>query len=635
MFRPRSDAIQIGVDSFKVPARNGNSFSENSIVRFNLERNMGMADLANSYLEMEVELNHPNNGPLVDATMPMVSLDRDIGGSCLIEEMHIRSEGRPIESLRHYAEYAKIHYNATKSEAITNKRTRLEGVAKSYMPQDNSFYTNNQPVNAVNANATNNGLTLAFNNYYKPIRRKICIPLLGGIFTSPRSFPLMGMPLEVELIMAKHLRVLRVANTGDGFNAVAVQPILQDGTGVTLSSIFLTGRSQFNTPGGGADAGVIPNPTVALTEGEEQLNALNNCWYRPGQVVRLYVAANSDIAIDNIGGDYGFLAGEAVGGVNRTIQSVKVISSAGATPAQRGAICITFTRPLYLTAAAGGQNNGSTGLSISTTDQSGTPLVVPINAVTDPATPGPFGYQVFNPRLVIQKVIPPPQVMSQMAGAISRGGMNMDIVSWTAIDNAVPAGQTNTTNILPIDLSRVKSIMSLPTNTNNQDSILNSNAIQGANLNASQYQYQVDGKLIPSRVCDLRVEQFPVVLTPPADTTLKPYRIGSFVSGFHRYEVEKALRSANIDYTNTNFLTNNPSALDAIPQNYNQTEPGAWFVGRSFGAGVGSSKNLVGKSVLLYLNYNTANNTVGKLIKNFVVHVRTISLDMNGVSVFY
>ena len=177
--------------------------------------------------------------------------------------------------------------------------------------------------------------------------------------------------------------------------------------------------------------------------------------------------------------------------------------------------------------------------------------------------------------------------------------------------------------------------MSLPTNTNNQDSILNSNAIQGANLNASQYQYQVDGKLIPDRVVDLRVEQFPAVLTPPADQILKPYRVGSFVSGFHRYETEKALRSANIDYTNTNFLTNNPSALDAIPQNYNQTEPGAWFVGRSFGAGVGSSKNLVGKSVLLYLNYNTANNTVGKLIKNFVVHVRTISLDMNGVSVFY
>ena len=631
MFMPRSDAVQIGYDSFKVPARNGTNFSENSIVRFNLERNMGMADLSNSYLELEVELNHPNSSDLVNASMPMMSLERDIGGSCLIEEMHIRSEGRPIESLRHYAEYAKIHYNATKSEAITNKRSRLEGVAKSYMPQDNSFYTNNQPIASIAVNSAVNGITLATNNYWEPIRRKLCIPLLGGIFTSPRSFPLMGMPLEVELIMAKHLRVLRVCNVGDGINQLAVQDIAAGIAGIELSTIYINGRSQFNNPGGGAAASITPNTVTALAEGEEQLNQLNNCWFRPGQVVRVYAPAGSDIAVDNVGGGFATLAGDNEGGTNRTIQSVKVIDQTGPA-AQRGHIAITFTDALSTGAA--GNNAGSTGLSVSTTDQSGNPLVVTVNG-TNPATPGPFGYQVFNPRLVIQKVIPPPQVMSQMAAAISRGGMNMDIVSWTAIDNAVPAGQTNTTNILPIDLSRVKSIMSVPTNTNNQDNILNSNAIQGANLNSFQYQYQVDGKLIPDRVVDLRVERFPVVLTPPADQTLKPYRIGSFVSGFHRYEAEKTLRSANIDYTNTNFLTNNPSTLDSIANNYNQTEPGCWFVGRSFGAGVGSSKNLVGKSVLLYLNYNTANNTVGKLIKNFVVHIRTISLDMNGVSVFY
>ncbi len=623
---PRSDAVQIGYDSFKVPARNGNAFSEGNIVRFNLERNMGMADLANSYLEMEVELVHPtNNTDALKNTMPMVSLESDIGASSLIEEMHIRSEGRPIESLRHYAEFAKIHYNATKSEAIMNKRCRLEGCAKSYMPQDNSFFTNNQPIASVAAaNSAVNGITIATNNFGKAIRRKVCLPLLGGIFTSPRSFPLMGMPLEVELIMAQHLRVIRVCNIGDGRTSVRVADQAAGLAGVELSTVYIQDRAQFNTPGSNSAAGITPNSVTALTEGEEQLNQLNNCWFRPGQVVRILAPAGSDIQANN--GDY------AGGGINRTIQSIKVIDQLNNVNVNfLGMIAITFTTPI--TGAAGGA--GSTGITIDTVDATtaGLPLTV-VGGGAD-INQGQFGYQVFNPRLVIQKVIPPPQVMSQMASAISRGGMNMDIVSWTAIDNAVPAGQTNTTNILPIDLSRVKSIMSVPTNTNVQDSVLNSNAIQGANLNAFQYQYQVDGKLIPDRVVDMRVERFPVVLTPLNDETLKPYRIGSFVSGFHRYEAEKALRSANIDYTNTNFLTNNPSTLNTITNNYNQTEPGSWFVGRSFGAGVGSSKNLVGKSVLLYLNYNTANNTVGKLIKNFVVHIRTISLDMNGVSVFY
>ena len=618
MFQPRSDAVQIGYDSFKVPARNGNSFSEGNIVRFQLERNMGMADLSNSYLEMEVELQHPTNSNAENLTMPMVSLESDIGASSLIEEMHIRSEGRPIESLRHYAEFAKIHYNATKSESVVNKRCRLEGCANSYMPQDNSFFTNNQPIIAVQAvNTAVNGITNASANFYRAIRRKVCIPLLGGIFTSPRSFPLMGMPLEVELIMAKHLRVIRVCNIGDGRTSVRGANQAAGIANIQLSTVYVQDRAQFNTPGGNAAAGITPNSATALAEGEEQLNSLNNCWFRPGQVVR--------VLADN--GEFLAMPGYIDGGLTRTIQSVKVVDDQSNDANHLGMIAITFTSAISTGVAA------TINITIDTVNATGTPLTV---VGAPDINQGQFGYQVFNPRLVVQKVIPPPQVMSQMASAISRGGMNMDIVSWTAIDNAVPAGQTNTTNILPIDLSRVKSIMSLPTNTSVQDSILNSNAIQGANLNAFQYQYQVDGKLVPDRVVDLRVERFPVVVQAPNDSVLKPYRVGSFVSGFHRYEVEKTLRSSNIDYTNTNFLTNNPSTLDGtLTNNYNQSEPGSWFVGRSFGAGVGSSKNLVGKSVLLYLNYNTANNTVGKLIKNFVVHIRTISLDMNGVSVFY
>ena len=51
---------------------------------------------------------------------------------------------------------------------------------------------------------------------------------------------------------------------------------------------------------------------------------------------------------------------------------------------------------------------------------------------------------------------------------------------------------------------------------------------------------------MPDRRVDLTVENFPVVLQTAQDFTLKPYRLGSFTSGFHRFEVEKALRSADI-----------------------------------------------------------------------------------------
>jgi len=210
----------------------------------------------------------------------------------------------------------------------------------------------------------------------------------------------------------------------------------------------------------------------------------------------------------------------------------------------------------------------------------------------------------------------------------------MDIMSWTNIDNAIPAGQTNTTSIMPIDLSRVKSILCVPTSQTNTDAAFTGNALQGQYLNATEYQFQIDNKLIPDRRVGLTVESFPNVVITPADATLKPYRIGSFVGGFHRYEIEKALRSANIDVTNTHFLTNNPANFNTIANNFTAMNPGTWIIGRSMGAGVGSSKNLVGKSCILYLNYN-ANSNVGKLLRNFIVHVRTISVGMDGVSVFY
>ena len=56
-----------------------------------------------------------------------------------------------------------------------------------------------------------------------------------------------------------------------------------------------------------------------------------------------------------------------------------------------------------------------------------------------------------------------------------------------------------------------------------------------------------------------------------------------------------------------NLLNNNPTNYNT-GVNFNAVEPGCWFVGRSLGAGVGTSQNLTSKSVMLYLNYQTGNN---------------------------
>ena len=620
MFKPKSDAVKIGQDSFKIPARNGVQFSSQSILRFDVTRQCGFIDASNSYLEMEVELSNPTNTAAQNAAQPMVCLERDIGCQSLINQLTIRAEGgRVVEEIPNYNTYAKIHYNATKTEGALNRRSKLEGTAASYMPQENPYHTANKVISAVqvgtfNAGLPTNGLTNA-NQCWNKKRLKVCLPLLGGIFTNPRSFPAMMIPLEVEIILEDALRCMRIANHGDGLTVLPCLDIPNDNAGAPASqarrTLQLAGRAQFNTSGGSAAASIVPNsnPAEVGVDGQQQLNPVNNCWFRVGQVVRL----------DGAGAITG-APGYAAGGITRTITGVKLLGSdAQNAPDHRGRIELTFDVDII-----DGTAVNSTNVTIDVLSLAGGPLT----------GHGNFGYTVHNPRLVIAKVVPPPAVVQSIAGAIAKGEYNQDIMSIMNINNAIPASQSVSTNIISADLSRVASVFSVPTSQQNTDTITNGNSLQGQYLDANQYIYQFDTKLIPDRRINLLVENSPAVIRSVTDATLRPYRIGSFTSGFHRFEIEKALKSANINVKNLHFITNNPSTYNT-GLNFNAFEPGSWMVARSFGAGVGTSTNMVGKSLVLYLDYRAANQTPVKLLKNFLIHTRTISVGMEGVSIFY
>ena len=180
--------------------------------------------------------------------------------------------------------------------------------------------------------------------------------------------------------------------------------------------------------------------------------------------------------------------------------------------------------------------------------------------------------------------------------------------------------------VIATDLPKVKSILSVPT-TQAVDLVTNSNSLQGLYLDADRYVYQINNKIVPDRRVSLVREQFPTLRAVGAEEVDRPYKLGNYHSGYHLYEAEKALRSANINVQELGFLTKNNAIQNA-------DRVGSWFVGRSLAAGVGSSQNLVAKSVLLYLDYRTTSNMV-KLLHNFMVHIRTISIGIDGVALFY
>jgi hypothetical protein len=595
MFQPRSDALDIGIDAVKIPCRNGTSFGEDGIVRFELPRSLGFAQLSNAYLEMEVDLTNPNNTPAQNAAQPPMMLERQQGASCLINRCSIRSSGRLIEQLEGYNVFNNLAYNATNTNGTMNKRSRLEGCAPSYQIIDNPYCTTNKVISPITnaqyqiatpwvAGALNNA-----NVCWKPVRRKVCLPLNTGIFNSPNAFGLAMMPLEVELILEKSLRAMRICNYGDA--SISLVGTSVAGAGYELRTVAINDRSRFNGIGG-----ALPVPRASVNNavaGEQNINQLNNFPFRVGQIVRLDGA-------DAQGG----------GGVY-PIQSIAVGENGGAAP---GSILLKFA--VDVTAGAGGVVN------VHSLAANGGPL----------NGHGAFGYRVHNPRLVVPKVIPPPETVNKMYEAMSRGAVSQDIVTYTLYDNAIPATQTTSTNIISAELTRAKAILSCPISQSNLDNVNNSNAFCSQYLDANEYYFQLNNKLAPDRNVQLAREINPNValITNVSDNVRSPFQLGTRPEGFHVFEIEKALRSGDIRLKDLRFLTQNAS----LNRGFTATEPGAWCVGRSLSANSGTSMNMVGKTCILYLNYRPTSNMV-KLLRNFVVHVRTIQFGQDGVQVFY
>ena len=594
MFKPKSEAIQLGVDVVKIPCGNGTVFQQDSIVRFNLPRSLGFAQLSNAYIECEILLEDPNLAVAANSAMPPCMLERESGSQSIINRLSIRSSGRLIEQLEGYNVMANLAYNATHTSGSMNKRSRLEGCAPSYMISDNPFYTTNKCVPPItNAQRdVNGGMTAGILNSaqsLKAVRRKVCIPLNTGLFNSPHAFGLAMMPLEVELILEKSLRCMRICNVGDAQTSVAGITVGGGGLGNFAAKQFVVDDRRLWNGLGGND----PIPTTAVTppiQGQQQMNMLNNFPYRVGQVVSFTGAGTNAI-------------------LNATITQIGV-AEAGARNA--GKIVVMFAEDIVDGADAGG-----------------VAVMSPLNAAGTQIGGNPFTYRIFNPRMCIPKVIPPPATVNAMYNAMAKGAVSQDIVTYTVYDNAIPSTQTTSTNIISAELTRAKSILSVPISQASLDNINNSDALCGQYLDANEYYFQINNKLVPDRNVQLLREATPARVALPADEILRPYVLGTCPSGFHIFELEKALRSGDIRVKNLNFVTQDANVAAFAAQ-----EPGSWCVGRSLAANVGTSMNLTGKTCILYLNYRATSNMV-KLLRNYVIHVRTIQFGNDGVQVFF
>ena len=131
--------------------------------------------------------------------------------------------------------------------------------------------------------------------------------------------------------------------------------------------------------------------------------------------------------------------------------------------------------------------------------------------------------------------------------------------------------------------------------------------------------------MIPSRLVNLSRETHGSWAPGAHNYQMIPsWANGSSLAAVHTHECEKALSDAGINVRNLKFL--GKTREEAFADGY-------YFVGRSLGP-YNMSENLMGISAILYLNYD-GNNTNLKLLHNFCVHIRTVSVGPSGVQLNY
>ncbi len=238
------------------------------------------------------------------------------------------------------------------------------------------------------------------------------------------------------------------------------------------------------------------------------------------------------------------------------------------------------------------------------------------------ATTLSLGYTIDNLNLVVAEVKLDQRYKQQMLSKARDGSsVEFDIYSATNYKNALLASERQASFQIHTVNSRAKSLLILPTDasvysnpqlvssngtylvtqTPSQDVQLNSarSGISGCCDGLSSVQFQIDGKMVPSR---------------PVDTLKDATRAS--ISAFHLFELEKGLDNAGI-----------------MPRNFSKYLEN-YVISRGFATNQGVM-DLRNKDLIVNVNYQSPADDPdkNKLFSSFVCHIRRIVIKQGYVSV--
>jgi hypothetical protein len=557
--------VQIGETKLEIPAENGLSYSGGGKVSLYVPASVKFMDGRKSYLQFNLKLALPSG-----KNPTLLQLDH-AGGGIIVKNLRIYdgSRGNLIEEINEYSSLVALKYDYDTDDSARKLRAMQEGgtchSVKNQGTKGNisSEYTDTYTNPYFKAGAgksatfTNSDFTTA----------KCCVPIHAGVF-SGKIFPvMMSNGLYIELDLQPASRVVKQLDTATSHRKLQLNPVFQSLNG------------SVDAPSDWADGGTTDVFYITTDNNLVGADRVNAC---------------------------PFVVGESITFVKESDQSEAGLD----VPWIISEINACATNGLIEIKSADTVTN-STGEDIVSGDWRVASISVSGETSYD------VSYTMSDVNLVVHQVDLDPKFEAGMVAKIREGkAIEFDIHSVTNYKNSLLASDRQTSFLVHARNSRAKSIIVSPTDStiytsaelvsaSGTYSIAENEADITCNSNRSGYagicdfltsvQFQIDGKLVPSR---------------PIST--KKCATRNSIDAFHVFELEKALDNSGVT----------PRSFVKFLDNF--------VLGRGF-AIAGGAMDLRAKDLSVLLKYEeTSSPTKPKMINTFCFHIRKLIMRGSG-----
>ena len=533
-FWTAEDKIPIGQTKIAVPAEHGLDYNPGQKIEFHIPSSVNFFQPKESYLKFDVELTNPSN-------KIFLQLDGQLGGQVLIRDLRIYSGGSGRVLLEEYQNYnvlTAVKYDYEINDTIKQKRALTEGCVyydernrgTTGLTQDTNNNLNNNPY----FKAPGTGTRDSTSGEVEFKKCKCLLPLNTGIFSNDKIFPVgltEGLIVEIILEEAKHC--VQQLDTCSKHRKLTANPL------------FLSADTLADGTPAPADPNAAPlYPTAAA--GKE----FSAFYIRRDNMMGINASVGGSQIPFSVGQHFKFLKSDTDVLNPSTINtSHGVIKSIDYESGTKNAVKITLEQAYRVTNTMDNQM-----IMIDTSIGNAGDLFRPTYKVTDC-------------EFIVQKVSMPQGYTSKLASMMKEGGaMNYDFLSYTNYKTSQIASEKLTTLRIPLNQSRAKSVLAVPTDASvytQQDIIRglgtaieyydrSEYTFRGANHSVrpglvgitdhlTQYQLFYDGKLNPSRKvkCDRisglqSIDQQPLIELEKALVMggIKPHSLTNFRKNF-------------------------------------------------------------------------------------------------------